>query len=134
MFSKAYKDVLPPSITFFPYKSRLRYLDIYSLYCRWQRGDLIETYKLLHNYYNITPNILFTFSHEERTRGHSIKLFYPIVNYSTRHNFFTIRIINLWNNLPESIISVDSVSLFKKKLDDHWNQLRYGHNQRLRVY
>ena len=56
------------------------------------------------------------------------------VNYSTRHNFFTIRIINLWNNLPESIISVDSVSLFKKKLDDHWNHLRYGHNQRPRVY
>ena len=47
-----------------------------------------------------------------------------------RHNFFTIRIINLWNNLPESIISVDSVSLFKKKLDDHWNQIKYGHNQR----
>ena len=41
------------------------------------------------------------------------------VNYSTRHNFFTIQIINLWNNLPESIISVDSVSLFKKKLNDH---------------
>ena len=24
-----------------------------------------------------------------------MKLFYPTVNYSTRHNFFTIRIINL---------------------------------------
>ena len=63
-----------------------------------------------------------------------MKLFYPTVNYSTRHNFFTIRIINLWNNLPESIILMDSVSLFKKKLDDHWNQLRYGHNQRPRAY
>ena len=63
-----------------------------------------------------------------------MKLFYLTVNYSTRHNFFMIRIIILWNNLPESIISVDSVSLFKKKLDDHWNQLRYGHNQRPRAY
>ena len=45
-----------------------------------------------------------------------------------------IQIINLWNNLPESIISVDLVSLFKKELDDHWNQLRYGHNQRPRAY
>ena len=77
---------LLPSITSLPYECRLRYLNIYSLYGRWQR-DLIETYKLLHNYYNIT---LFTFSHEERTRGHSMKLFYPTVNYSTRHNFFTI--------------------------------------------
>ena len=61
-----------------------------------------------------------------------MKLFYPTVNYSTRYNFFTIQIINL--NLPEGIILVDSVSLFKKKLDDHWNQLRYGHNQRPRAY
>ena len=34
-----------PSITPLPYKSRLRYLNIYSLYCRRQRGDLIETHK-----------------------------------------------------------------------------------------
>ena len=81
---------LLPSIVSLPYQSRLRYFNIYSLYCRRQRGHLIETYKLLHNYYNITPNTLFTFSHEERTRGHSMKLFYPTVNYSTRHNFFTI--------------------------------------------
>ena len=63
-----------------------------------------------------------------------MKLFYPTVSYSTRHNFFMIRIINPWNNLPESIISVDSASLFKKKLHDHWNQLRYEHNQRPRAY
>ena len=42
----------------------------------WQRGDLIE---LLHNYYNITSNTLFTISGEERTRGYSMKLFYPNV-------------------------------------------------------
>ena len=39
---------LLPSITFLPYESQLRYLNIYSLYCMQQRGDLIETYKLLH--------------------------------------------------------------------------------------
>ena len=74
---------LLPSITSLPYESRLQDFNIYSLYCRQQRGDLIETYKLLHNYYNIIPNTLFTFSHKERTRGHSMKLFYPTVNYST---------------------------------------------------
>ena len=54
---------LLPSITSLPYKSRLRYLNIYSLYCRWQRGDLIETYKLLHNYYN-TPCLPFPMKRE----------------------------------------------------------------------
>ena len=32
-----------------PYEDRLRHLDLYSLYCRRQRADLITIYKLLHN-------------------------------------------------------------------------------------
>ena len=32
-----------------PYEDRLRHLDLYSLYCRKQRADLITIYKLLHN-------------------------------------------------------------------------------------
>ena len=32
-----------------PYEDRLRHLDLYSLYCRKQRTDLITIYKLLHN-------------------------------------------------------------------------------------
>ena len=71
---------------------------------RWQRDNLIETYKLLHNYYSITPNTLFTISQEKRTRGHSMKLFYPTVNQSIAHNFFMIQFINPWNDLPESIV------------------------------
>ena len=72
MFLKMYRHAtkLLPSIFSLTYESKLRYLNIYSLYCRRQRGDLIETYKLLHNYYNITPNTLFTIFPEERNRGH----------------------------------------------------------------
>ncbi|XP_065883915.1 uncharacterized protein [Dysidea avara] len=36
-----------------PYESRLRELELYSLYCRWQRGDLIAAYRLLHGYYDV---------------------------------------------------------------------------------
>ena len=36
-----------------PYETRLERLGLYSLYCRRQRGDLIETYKILNGYYDI---------------------------------------------------------------------------------
>ena len=99
------------SITSITYESWFRYLNFYSLYCRWILFRHINCYITI---ITLPPNTLFTFPCEEKTRGNSMKLFYPTVNYWTRHIFFMIPIINLWNNLPESIISVDSVSLFKK--------------------
>ena len=35
------------------YESRLREFGLYSLYCWWKHGNLIEAYKLLHGYYNV---------------------------------------------------------------------------------
>ena len=99
-----YKDV-PPSFYPLPhlyhiYESRLRYLFIYS----YTAGGT-EVISLRHiNCFIIIitlPQIPCLPSHEERKRGHSMKLFYPTVNYLTRHNFFTIRISNPWNEFPE---------------------------------
>ena len=39
-----------PGLKRLPYEDRLRRLDIYSLTARRLRGDLLETYKLLHGY------------------------------------------------------------------------------------
>ena len=47
-------------------------LGIYSLYCRRQRDDLIETYKLLKGYYDIDWFKLFTLSSISHTRGHQV--------------------------------------------------------------
>jgi len=42
------------------YESRLEHLKLYSLFCRCQRGDVIETYKILNGYYCINPSLFFT--------------------------------------------------------------------------
>ena len=42
------------------YESRLEILDLYSLYCRRQRGDMIETYKILKRHYDLDPSPFFT--------------------------------------------------------------------------
>ena len=33
---------------------------------------------------------------------------------------FTNRIVNIWNSLPNAIVDVDSVDLFKSRLDNFW--------------
>ena len=48
-----------PGLKRLPYEDRLRRLDIYSLTARILRGDLIETYKLLHGYTNVDYRIFF---------------------------------------------------------------------------
>ena len=53
-----------------PYETRLRKLGIYSLYCRRQRGDLIETYELLNGYYNVDWTKFFSLNPVSSTRGH----------------------------------------------------------------
>ena len=53
------------------YESRLEILDLYSLYCRRQRGDMIETYKILKRHYDLDPSTFFTLN-TATTRGHSL--------------------------------------------------------------
>ena len=111
------------------YESRLEILDLYSLYCRRQRGDMIETYKILKQHYDLDPSTFFTLN-TATTRGHSLKLFKERSRLLVRQNFFTNRIVNLWNSLPDFIISAPTVATFKLRLDNFWKQSRYGHLQR----
>ena len=69
------------------YESRLKELRIYSLYCRRQRGDLIETYKLLKGYYNLDWTGFFTLSPIQNTRGHHMKLYKKHSRLQLRENF-----------------------------------------------
>ena len=48
-----------PALRHLQYEDRLKKLGIYSLAARRLRGDLIETFKLLHGYTNINYEIFF---------------------------------------------------------------------------
>jgi len=52
------------------------------------------------------------------TRGHPLKLQKPGLRkaLSVRYNFFTNRIINVWNQLPEDVVLSKTVSNFKFKI------------------
>ena len=43
---------------------------------------------------------------------------YYVTGMIIRQHFFTNRVFNLWNSLPNSIVSAHTVAIFKQNLDD----------------
>jgi len=83
--------------------SDISHLSFYSLYCRRQRGDLIEAFKILNGYYDIDLAKFFTLNSTDVTRGHSMTLLKFLSRLVARHNFFTNRVVNAWNSLPNDV-------------------------------
>ena len=80
---------LIPQLAKLPYSQRIQNLDMYSLYCRRQRGDLVETFKILRQFLQVDSSSFFTLSPINFTRGHDYKLLKFRSKLLTRHNFFT---------------------------------------------
>jgi ribosomal protein S20 len=111
-----------PGLAKLSYEERLRRMDLPSLEYRRIRGDAIETFKYLHGKYSVDTATLLL-RHEPKgmtTRGHSLKLQKRECHSNIRQNFFSFRVVNMWNSLPEEIVMADSVNCFKGRFD-RWN-------------
>ena len=106
---------LVPALKDLEYTDRLKQLDLPSM-AYWRcRGDMIEVYKYLHGQYNI--DVSFLPRTENSNRGHSLKLQKQSSQLKVRHDFFSLRVVDLWNSLPESVVSAPSLNSFKNRLD-----------------
>jgi len=56
------------------------------------------------------------------TRGNKFKLQNHSFNHNFRKFFFSARIVNIWNSLPNYIVDVQSIDVFKVRLDKFWAQ------------
>ncbi len=115
---------LVPELSDLPYEERLKKLELPSLYYRRARGDIIEAYKYLHGKYTVNEDLL---EKEERTntRGHSLKLKKKYCKGARRANFFSYRIVNSWNALPDDVVTAPTMNCLKARLDKHWDSYRY---------
>ena len=108
------------NIKFYSYSDRLEILGLDSLEARRVKLDIILMYKLVNNLIDVDYNQLFNDSfppHTYNLRGHPNKLHLPKYSGSTiRHNFFSNRILNIWNKLPGDLINSTNLQIFKSKL------------------
>ena len=107
------------------YEERLKKLNLPSLVYRRRRGDLIEAYKIRHNKYKIKKDKLLPLKEYTKTRGNSEKIEKTGFHLDLRKKFFSCRVHDAWNELPESVINAPSVEAFKGRLDKHLGQLKF---------
>ena len=98
------------------YPERLKYLNIPSLELRRLRNDLIFCYKILNNFVSGPPEKYGLSVSTRSSRGHHFKLLKQQSNYDIRKFFFSNRVCNPWNSLPENVVNSNSVLSFKNEL------------------
>ena len=118
---------LVPELRELSYEERLRILDLPSLEYRRLRGDVIEAYKYVHSKYSVDNVLLpLALSDGMQTRGHCMKIRKRQCSTSLRLNFFSFRIVNIWNSLPHEIVMAPSVNCLKGRLHRHWSNIMYS--------
>ena len=102
------------------YQHRLELLELESLESRRLRNDLTLVYKFQNNLINHNMDNFFTKSTlntKYKLRRHANYLKIPGHSKTTiRRNFFSNRIVKIWNKLPEDLVTSKTLTDFKAKL------------------
>ena len=125
--------IIVPCLKNLDYSVRLTAIGITSLKRRRDRGDLIQMFKITSGQNAVSLHALSNIQVREPLDAPSANLRHikprltrQICNVKARENFFTNRIANNWNNLPDSIVYSSSTNNFKNNLDNFWDQQLAG--------
>jgi hypothetical protein len=101
------------------YDERLSMFNLDRLEVRRLRSDLVELFKIVNGYSScrIYNDLNFACNNNSTvTRGHRFKLNVTRVNKNLFKNYFTNRIVNVWNYLPDCIFSTKLITTFKRNV------------------
>lgn len=114
------------------YEEKLRQIGLPSLFERRRRGDMIQTFKIINQFDDVDHAVWFTFAADGHrpTRGNTevagdgsmndrltLKGVTPPPSTEIRRNFFSQRVIQPWNELPEQVKRSVSLNSFKNQYD-----------------
>jgi ribonuclease P/MRP protein subunit RPP40 len=98
------------------YEDCLKNLGFTTLAERRQRGDMIQLYKIMHEVEELDKGNNFQII-QNQVRGHCFKYFKEITRLQPRENYFFNRSVNLWNYLPNELVTAPSVNSFRAGFD-----------------
>src|SRR6218665_1671572 len=99
----------------FELRERLIRCGLTTLEKRRSRGGLVEAYKIITRKESIQWERFYELAPSKGTRGHRYKLFKKRKG-TIGQKFFSARVVDLWDELDDSTVSVDNVTAFKRKL------------------
>ena len=105
------------------YKDRLSLLELPSLEERRVRGDLIEAFKLLKVIAKLDYSLFFKLSGDSKVRGHTYKVVKNSFRLDVRKNFFSNRVVDAWNELPQYVVDAETVNSFNARLDKFFHKI-----------
>ena len=108
-----------------PYPVRLRRLNLPSFICRRRRADLIQVYRMLNGIDDLDYTKFFVLVEGSHTRGHTLKLVKQRTTSRLRQCVLGIRVVNDWDSLDNEIVTADSVSSFKNRLEKFWKEVTF---------
>ena len=107
-------------LSLLPYHRSLRSTRITLHSSYWLRGDMIEVFKMTHNIYDPDVSLKLEYNLGCSTRGNKYKLLNCTFCHDLRKYYFSARIINVWNSLPNCVVVVSTINQFKARLDKFW--------------
>ena len=81
---------------------------------------VVEVFKITHDLYDPDVSLNLAYYSGTVTRGNKYKLINNRFHYDLRKYYFSARIVNIWNSLPNHVVDVNSVNLVKARLDRFW--------------
>lgn len=117
---------IPRSLKRRTYEDRLDLLQLTTLKERRERGDLIETYKILNGHYDIKGfDKLFQQHPNPRSRAALCRQLNVRRSKNKPHeHFLSNRVVKVWNALPEDVVMAPNTNTFKNRLD------KYNHERK----
>ena len=107
-----------PGFANLTYAERLTNLKLDSLEQRRMHFDVTLCYNIVHGLSAIRFDDMFTFNNS-CTRGHSLKLNVPVGKSDVRKYSFAVRVVPIWNSLPEKIVTASTTKSFKHLILSH---------------
>ena len=88
--------------------------------------DLKLCFNIFHGFSALTFSDFFSLPNSTNLRGHSLRLAVPLAMNNIRKQFFAVKIVPIWNSLPDSLVTSSTTSLFKSRLAKH-NHIHLPH-------